>query len=306
MEGNLSLQAESYRTESTEGDHAKPFRLAALMTCFNRRKQTLRCLENLFAQVKQRPFELSVILVDDGSSDGTADAVEAQYPAVSLVRGSGDLYWNQGMRLAFAHASRREFDGYLWLNDDTMLYPHAVSRLLDTLKQLESKNEIAIITGSTCDSANGGRSYGGFRWSDGWGRQLVPVVPSSSEPVLCDTMNGNCTLVPRRVAKAVGNLDASFQHSFGDMDYGFRARALGFGVYVAPGYVGTCSDNPARGTWRDRNAGFRKRWRHLNSPKGSPFPEWSLYCHRHLGAWWPLYTVSPYVKTLAAAVRRPV
>ena len=300
------MVAESQKSDVMDGDGVKRFRIAALMTCFNRRKQTLRCLEQLLAQVKQVPFELSVILVDDGSTDGTADAVEAAYPGVTLVRGSGDLYWNQGMRLAIAHASRREFDAYLWLNDDTMLYPHAIACLLGTAQQLEAENVTAIVTGSTCDESNGGRSYGGFRWSERWGRQLVPVVPSSNQAVLCDTMNGNCTLIPRRVAEAVGNLDPAFQHSLGDMDYGFRARALGFAVYVAPGYVGTCSDNSPQGTWRDRNAGFRKRWRHLNSPKGSPFSEWSLYCHRHLGAWWPLYTISPYLKTLAAVVRRPI
>jgi len=131
------------------------------------------------------------------------------------------------------------------------------------------------------------------------------VEPLASAPAICETMNGNCTLIPKRVAEVVGNLDPAFQHSFGDMDYGFRARACGFGVYVAPGFTGVCSDNSQQGTWRDRNAGFRKRWRHLNSPKGSPFSEWSLFCHRHLGVLWPLYTVSPYLKTLATAVRWP-
>ena len=284
----------------------RPFRIAVLMTCFNRREQTLRCLERLFGQVGKQPFELAVILVDDGSTDGTAAAVEEGFPAVQVVRGSGNLYWNQGMRLAFAHASRREFDGYLWLNDDTLLYPDALSRLLTTAGQLQSQGKTAIVTGSTSDHQSGGRSYGGFRWRAGWGRQLVPVEPSSDEPVACDTMNGNCTFIPRRILEAVGNLDPAFQHSFGDMDYGFRARTQGFAVYVAPGYVGSCSDNAQQGTWRDRNASFRKRWHHLHSPKGSPFPEWSLYCQRHLGVWWPLYTVSPYVKTLATAVRRPV
>ena len=298
----------------------RPFRIAALMTCFNRREQTLRCLEQVFAQVQdaqvqdaqvqdaqvqEQPFELTVILVDDGSTDGTAAAVEDTFPAVNVVRGSGNLFWNQGMRLAFAHASRRQFDGYLWLNDDTLLFPHAVSRLLKTMHQLESRGETAIVTGSTSDPRSGDRSYGGFRWRGGWGRQLVSVEPSPSQAVACDTMNGNCTLIPRRIAESVGNLDPAFQHSFGDMDYGFRARALGFAVYVAPGYVGSCSDNSRGGTWRDRKASFRKRWRHLNSPKGSPFPEWSLYCQRHLGVLWPLYTVSPYLKTLASAVRWP-
>ncbi len=283
----------------------KKTRVAVLMTCFNRREQTLRCLEGVYGQAQSPWLELSVTLVDDGSTDGTAESVSACFPAVNVVAGSGNLYWNQGMRLAYAHASRRECDAYLWLNDDTMLYPHAITRLVDVMHTLSQTGVTAIVTGSTCDHASGGRSYGGFRWSRGWQRKLVPVDPPASVPVRCDTMNGNCTLIPRQVTEAVGNLDAAFQHSFGDMDYGFRAGAAGFSVYVAPGFVGSCSDNSQQGTWRDSRAGFKKRWQHLTSPKGSPFGEWRLYCKRHLGVLWPLYTVSPYVKTIATAVRRP-
>ncbi len=284
---------------------AKKMKIAVLMTCFNRREQTLLCLERVFGQIHADTLSLDVTLVDDGSTDGTADAVLEQFPAVHLVRGSGNLYWNQGMRLAFAHASRRECNAYLWLNDDTMLYPHAITRLAHVMEALDAAGITAIVTGSTCDHASGGRSYGGFRWRNGWQRKLVPVEPPASAPVPCDTMNGNCTLIPRGVAEVVGNLDVAFQHSFGDMDYGFRARAAGFSIYVAPGFIGSCSDNAQGGTWRDRHTSFGKRWSHLRSPKGSPFSEWRLYCKRHLGVLWPLYTVSPYLKTIATAVRWP-
>ena len=284
-------------------------RIAVLMTCFNRREQTLRCLANVRAQIapeaEHERFELTTILVDDGSKDGTADAVRQEFPQVQLISGSGNLFWNRGMRVAFDNALRQGYDAYLWLNDDTMLYPHAIAQLVHASRGLQAAGITAIVTGSTCDQTDGRRSYGGFRWRQGWRRELVPVEPPVQSPVACDTMNGNCTLIPHDVAAVVGNLDEAFQHSFGDMDYGFRARAAGFAVYLAPGFVGTCSDNPPVGTWRDRRSSFARRWRHLNSPKGSPFREWSLYCQRHLGALWPLYTVSPYVKTLATAVRRP-
>lgn len=284
-------------------------RIAVLMTCFNRREQTLRCLANLRSQivsdVEQERFHLMTILVDDGSTDGTSDAIRLHFPEVQVISGDGNLYWNQGMRVAFDRALEQGYDAYLWLNDDTMLYPHAIARLVHAARGLQALGTTAIVTGSMCDHTDGKLSYGGFRWREGWRRELVPVEPPALVPVACDTMNGNCTLVPHEIAAVVGNLDAAFQHSFGDMDYGFRARRAGFAVYVAPGFVGSCSDNPPGGTWRDRRASFSRRWQHLNSPKGSPFKEWSLYCQRHLGALWPLYSVSPYVKTLATAVRRP-
>lgn len=281
--------------------HKNPLRLAVLMTCFNRREQTLLCLEAVWPQLRQDDLHATVVLVDDGSTDGTAAAVQARFPEVQVLRGSGQMFWSRGMRLAFAHAAEQSFDFYLWLNDDTILFPNALRRLLATHKALQQQAISAIITGSTCDRSSGARSYGGFLWSRGGRRSLVPVNPSSETAVPCDTMNGNCTLIAREVAEVVGNLDPTFHHSFGDFDYGFRARAAGFPIFVAPGFFGMCSDNPQKGTWRDREAGFRRRWRHLNSPKGSPFPEWKLYCRRHLGVLWPMYALSPYVKTLASA-----
>jgi GT2 family glycosyltransferase len=279
----------------------QPISIAVLMTCFNRREQTLKCLEALFSQQGLEAYALKVFLVDDGSTDGTSQAVRDRFASVEVIRGSGNLYWNQGMRVAFARALETSFAYYLWLNDDTLLLPTAFQILHEASAGLASKGITAIVTGSTCDASNGEVSYGGQRWQNGWKRRLALVRPHPDQPLPCDTMNGNCTLIPHTIAHVLGNLDSGFQHSFGDFDYGFRAQSAGFAVYVASGFAGHCSDNTRLGTWRDSSKTLRKRWKHLTSPKGSPFGEWSLYCRRHLGALWPLYAVSPYVKTIASS-----
>ena len=277
--------------------------IAVLIACFNRRDHTLKCLEMLTAQRTEEPRSVQVILVDDGSTDGTGDAVRNAFPEVRILTGSGNLFWNGGMRLAFAEALKSDFDFLLWLNDDTELFPTALDVLLRTARNLEEQGITAIITGSTCDRITGERTYGGELQRKRWfGYRCVPVLPLPQHSQPCDTMNGNCTLIPRKIVSALGNLDVAFTHSFGDTDYGFRARSAGFSIYIAPGYLGSCSHNTRLGTWRDRSASFRRRWRNLNSAKGSPFPEWSVYCRRHLGPLWPLYVISPYVKTVASSV----
>jgi GT2 family glycosyltransferase len=277
--------------------------IAVLIACFNRRDQTLRCLEALSSQETEESRSVQVILVDDASTDGTGDAVRKAFPDVRIVNGSGQLFWNGGMRVAFAEAVKGEFDFLLWLNDDTELFPSALDVLLRTARGLEQQGITAIVTGSTCDRATGRRSYSGERQIKRWfGNRCIPIVPLPQHSQPCDTMNGNCTLVPKSIAVELGNLDAVFTHSFGDTDYGFRARYAGFSIYIAPGYLGACSDNTRLGTWRDRSATLRSRWHNLNSAKGSPFPEWSVYCRRHLGPLWPLYVISPYVKTVASSV----
>jgi GT2 family glycosyltransferase len=131
----------------------------------------------------------------------------------------------------------------------------------------------------------------------------MPQLPDHLEPIECDTMNGNFTLIPASVAGRMGNLDRAFRHQLGDYDYGLRARKAGIPIVIAPGYFGHCSDNPVNGTWRDQSQPLAKRWRHLLSPKGAPLHEWLLYTRRHFGWRWPLYAFSPYIKTLLCTDR---
>jgi GT2 family glycosyltransferase len=278
-------------------------RIAVLMTCFNRKEMTLKALDSLFLQKHIEDLEITVYLVDDGSRDGTSLAVKEQFPQVNILHGDGSLFWNGGMRKAFAHALTRGFDGYVWFNDDTYLDEDAFSRLIACAKKMEESFGPAIVVGSIRDPQTGELSYGGVRKEASWFRlDFLPQLPDQHEPIRCDTMNGNFTLIPATVANRLGNLDGAFRHQLADFDYGLRALKAGIPIVLAPMYFGYCSDNSMDGTWRDRSRSLVQRWRHLMSPKGAPLREWLLYTRRHFGWRWPLYALSPYVKTLLISV----
>lgn len=126
------------------------FSVAVLLTCFNRRDATLACLSRLFSQKLPSTSRIKVFLVDDGSSDGTGAAVRSHFPAAHVIKGNGNLYWNQGMRLAWqAAAEAGDWDAYLWLNDDTMLLEGALGQMLQTLEQQKQKTgQPGIVVGS--------------------------------------------------------------------------------------------------------------------------------------------------------------
>ena len=72
--------------------------IVALACCRNRRQLTLSAISDLYGQNLSNDIKLSIVLVDDSSSDGTSQSVLDLYPNVELVDGSGDLYWAGGMR----------------------------------------------------------------------------------------------------------------------------------------------------------------------------------------------------------------
>lgn len=270
-------------------------RLAVLMTCYNRCNTTLVCLQALY---KQNTI-FDVYLVDDGSSDGTSDAVRANYPAVKILKGTGNLFWVGGMRLAFAEALKENYDYYLWLNDDTILDPNVLSKLFATHNDLIEKGfPHSIIVGSTRDAITGKPTYGGAVRSKHWYSNKYEFLQPSQEIQECDTMYGNCILIPRSVAQKVGNLDPAFIHSLGDLDYGLRARKLGCSVWVAPGFIGTCSKNSIQGSWVDTKLPIGDRLRKALQPKGFPIRAWTVFARRHSGPFWFLYWFLPYLRAI--------
>jgi len=278
-------------------------RIAVLITSFNRREFTLNSLASLLRQRKEERVHFSVFLVDDGSTDGTGEAVRFEFPDVRLLQGDGTLFWNGGMRMAFGAALREPFDAYLFLNDDVILYENALERVIECAQTWLDKGRPAIVVGSMRCPLTGEHSYGGVvRRAKGFQVKFEKVAHDPLASVICDTMNGNCALIPNQIASVVGNIEACFRHQFGDLDYGLRAKRAGFDIVVAPGYIGECLPNSRIGTWRDPSIAFRKRWKHLISLKGVPFKEWLLFTWRHYGWRGAYYIFSPYLKTIVSSL----
>jgi GT2 family glycosyltransferase len=268
-------------------------RVAAVMAVHNRRDVTLACLDRLRAQ-DVPGVALDVYVLDDASTDGTAEAVARQHPEVRVLRGNGQLYWNGGMRRALAEAMAGDYDHYLWMNDDTRLDDGALERLLRTSDELrQAGRDRAIVAGSTRHPDTGALTYGGCARPSRWRRLDWALVEPAEAPRPCETMNGNAVLEPRSVVERVGNLDPAFIQQMGDFDYGLRARAAGCEVWIAPGTIGRCASHPPR---RTDVLPLRSELTRLWSAKELAPGPWLVFARRWAGPLWPLYWVSPYLR----------
>lgn len=276
-------------------DSTQPAQIAVLMTCFNRREITLKCLDVLY----QQSVDFQVYLVDDGSTDGTQTAIEAKYPAVKVLRGDGSLYWVGGMHMAFEAAIAANHPYYLWLNDDTLIEPGALQTLLETHQKLSAAGHPnSIVAGAIKDPSTGEQTYGGRTRPKRWYSFKFEAVESSQQPQQCDTMQGNIVLIPRSVVEKVGNVDTAFIHNFGDLDYGLRAQRKNCSVWVAPGFAGSCPQNSVKGSYVDTSLSRVARLKKALHIKGFPVKAWTTYLQRHAGPFWFIYWPLPYVRSL--------
>jgi GT2 family glycosyltransferase len=251
-----------------------PF-IAVLLTCHNRKNKTLQCLAKLFGQKGHGlTFNIEVFLVDDGSVDGTGEAIATQYPRINIIKGDGNLFWNRGMHLAWKTASQKsDFDFYLWLNDDTFIYPGAILLMLESYLLSGKK---AIICGATQSEFTKKYTYGGQKIS---GKNIEPNGSLQE----CELMNGNFVLVSRPVFKEVGMLDDLFHHAIGDRDYGLRAIRKRFKILITPGYIGNCEEHDKLPNWCLPSTPLKRRIKLLYSPHGFHPYYFFVYENRHFG-----------------------
>lgn len=80
--------------------------IAILLTVFNRKLKTIKCLDNIHNQNSFSTYEINIFLTDDGSTDGTSDLIKSKYPNVTIIKGN-NLYWNRGMLTSWKAAIKK-------------------------------------------------------------------------------------------------------------------------------------------------------------------------------------------------------
>lgn len=249
--------------------------IAVIMTVHNRRDTTVECIRRFYNCRGIENYDIKFYMMDDGCTDGTAEAVAAHFPQVIILKGDGNLFWNRGMYECWKEAIKNHHDFYLWLNDDTMLFDNALDIVF---KNLKNAGGLSIISGCCCDTkTQSSTTYGGSN-----GQQIVQKN-GQIQPV--EYMNGNFVLIPNAVVEKLGINDPYFQHSAGDYEYGLRAQKNGITVLVSSDFVGVCDRHEWVCKSIDSRYTLKERLRYLNSPWGAR-PKESFYLYKKYKSFW--------------------
>jgi GT2 family glycosyltransferase len=278
----------------------KPPPTAWVIPVHNRRLVTLACLRRLR---DDGVLEWSsVYVVDDGSTDGTADAIAAELPSVRILQGDGNRWWTGATELGMraAYAAGAEWIG--WLNDDAAPRPGACAQLCATAVATG-----AVVTGQCVVPPDGPVVYGGLRRRR-VGLQLVEA--SGSAPVPIDAACGNFVVFPRAVVATIGFPDGRrLPHAHGDSDYTLRARRAGFTLLVEPRAVAEARPNALANyaSWLLSEIRLTDIWRQLADKRSYAYaPSHARFLARHFGIAGALYWAWTILKRVPITMLRCV
>jgi GT2 family glycosyltransferase len=199
---------------------------------WNGREDTLECLKSLEGLDHPR---FCVVVVDNGSVDGSVAAIREKYPDVAVLETGANLGYAGGNNVGIQWSLSHGADFILLLNNDTVVAPNLLSALSRAAELLPEGSIIGAAI-SFFDRPDvlwfGGASWSteklGFRTTCR-GRALSDLP---EEPFESDYITGCALFAPVSTFKATGLLDDNFFLTYEETDWCYRARTIGFRCFV--------------------------------------------------------------------------
>jgi GT2 family glycosyltransferase len=232
--------------------------LLIIVVNWNTKVLLSRCLKSL--QICQDAVRFDVVIVDNGSKDGSAEMVKAEFPNYCLLRNEENLGFSKANNIVFRYFPQYTY--YLLLNSDASVSVDAIKTLLSFLKM----NSDMAAVGPALKLPNGRYQAGGAGWGPSWihafnsffllsninrsFRGLFIYQEHYAEnqwPVMVDWLAGACLLVRATALEDTGLFDERYFVYGEDADWCWRARGKGWKIAYLP-YVSVLHEFGASST----------------------------------------------------------
>jgi hypothetical protein len=238
---------------------------------YNTRELLVACLESLFSVVSGISFEVWV--VDNDSSDGSADMVENSFPQVHCIRNNANLGFARANNQAISQASGRYV---VLLNSDTLMMPMSLETIVTFMDEHQDigvcGGQLLNRDGTLQNSIANTPTLATELLNKSLLRRLFPKNYPGKErqievPIEVESVIGACMVVSRKAIKEVGALDERYFFFFEETDWCLSMKKAGWQVWFHPQarivHLQGASANkihiPARiEYWRSRYLFFRK------------------------------------------------
>lgn len=215
-------------------------KISIIIPVYNGLHHTSNCLKSLFSMASsiEKPERVNIVVIDDGSSDGTSEWIKAHFPQTVLLEGNGSLWWSGAINLGSKYAlNELQSDYVLWWNNDITPSPDYLKNLLNIID-----NNQVYIGGSKiyyADVRNKIWSMGGVFDTKNGKKHMIGMDETDQDQynktIDVDWLPGMGTLIHRSVFERIGYVDnTNFPQYHGDSDFTFRAKLAKYIITVYP------------------------------------------------------------------------
>ncbi|MEO1084948.1 MAG: glycosyltransferase family 2 protein [Acidobacteriota bacterium] len=215
--------------------------VSILLLSWNGRHHLEQCLPAL---ARQRPagVDVEILVLDNGSTDGTTAYLEEHHPDVRRLRSDVNLGFCGGNNYLAREATG---DALILLNDDTRPRDIWLAELVDAARR--APDDVGAVSGlivdwegERLDFGRGLLAFDGHAFQHGYRRDLeeargAGLVPKDGDELFF-ACGGNM-LIPRQLYLELGGFDQSFFAYLEDVDLGWRLWSAGHRVVAAPAAV---------------------------------------------------------------------
>jgi GT2 family glycosyltransferase len=209
-------------------------RVTALTLNWNGRRWLGECVKSLL-ELDYPNYE--VVVIDNGSTDGSQDYVRTDFPGVTLLENETNLGYARGFNVGLEYGYRHGADYFLIMNNDAVIDRDALKALVQTAQE---RPAAGFVTGKVYwyDRRNVFQTVGKFEdpiyWSGrhiGWYETDVGQYEEVSERMFMDDI---FTLVSRRLYEEIGGYDPQLFLQCEEFDWQARAKRQGWRLYFNP------------------------------------------------------------------------
>lgn len=208
-------------------------RVSAVVVNLDQRQKLLECVRSLEAALARVEGDTDITVVDNGSEDGSAQALRAEHPAVRLIETGRNLGFAPAVALG---VEATEGEWVLLLNNDATAEPECVAELLRAAEGRARVGSVAaqlrFADGSERINSAG---FGVDRLGVAYERLLGEAPdPAEREPLEVFGASGGAAIFRRAMLEDVGGFDKSFFVYLEDADLAWRAHIAGWTALYAP------------------------------------------------------------------------
>ena len=259
-------------------------KLYVVIPVFNRIQHTTRCLQTL---ERQSCGNFTIVLVDDGSTDGTARLIEKRFPWVQRIAGNGSWWWTRSVNEGIRTALHMGATHILLMNNDVWLNTDYVANLIQAAN--EKPGALIGSLNLTMETPHriffaGIKKINPITFKETrYHRLFAPYQPNFSGLHPSAALNGRGTLIPAEVFDRIDLFDEKKMPQYGaDFDFAMRARKAGFKSYIsydAIVYGDTAETGQGKPYMQQSHMRFLKSY--FNPHSQTSYRLWAVFVWRH-------------------------